>query len=340
MRPQLLLVFTILLAFSVQCKTEKNNKLLVPKQANEFIHIYKPDGDLFFGPTTENLNENEYYEEWVPNDHTFVKGDDGLWHIFGITHPLVMTNPLKDGIHEGEYASFHAVSLVKSFKETLVEDHYIDQAKVLPPKERPGEVLANHAPYIIKKDGVFQMVYGHSPIRLAVSKDLYNWTPKGNLFQNHKNNKNLEELFGDARDPNVLEHQGTYYITYCSTKSVRMRESKDFIHWSEEKIILNLEAFDPESPSLIFHNGTFYLFVCSWDGNWDQKEIVGAYQHKTYVMQSDNIYDFGTDHEQTVAQLNGHAPEIFQDEDGQWYISSVEWPNRGVSVDKLDWVTK
>ncbi|MEJ2383420.1 MAG: hypothetical protein P8Y54_03385, partial [Xanthomonadales bacterium] len=36
--------------------------------------------------------------------------------------------------------------------------------------------------------------------------------------------------------------------------------------------------------------------------------------------------------------LKSHAPEIFQDETGNWYISSVEWPNRGVSVDKLEWV--
>jgi arabinan endo-1,5-alpha-L-arabinosidase len=36
--------------------------------------------------------------------------------------------------------------------------------------------------------------------------------------------------------------------------------------------------------------------------------------------------------------LNAHAAEIFQGENGQWYISSVEWPYRGVSVDKLYWI--
>ena len=73
---------------------------------------------------------------------------------------------------------------------------------------------------------------------------------------------------------------------------------------------------------------------------FNEEEIVIAYQHKTYVLNSDNTLDFGTDDEKKVTILNAHAPEIFQDEEGQWYISSVEWPNRGVSVDKLEWVTQ
>ena len=74
--------------------------------------------------------------------------------------------------------------------------------------------------------------------------------------------------------------------------------------------------------------------MCSWDGVWDRKEIQGAYQHKTYVYQSYDPLDFGNE---AITTLNSHAPEIFQDEEGQWYISSVEWPNRGVSVDRLTW---
>ncbi|GAF05524.1 family 43 glycosylhydrolase [Saccharicrinis fermentans] len=331
------ILYIVILLLFIQCKSDSKDKLLVPKQENKFVWIYKPAGDYFFGPDTEFLKEGQWYDEWVPNDHTFVKGEDGKWHIFGITHPLVMSDPLSKGIHDGEYASFHAISSKNSFKESVEEYHYKDLPKILSPQERPGEILANHAPYIIKNDGFFQMVYGHSPIRLAVSSDLMNWKPKGNLFSLEDGKGDEKKLFGDARDPNLLYHEGTYYIVYCSTKSVRMRISKNLKAWSEEKIILRTESYDPESPSLIFYNNTFYLFVCSWDGIWDQKEIVGAYQHKTYVLQSDDILDFGKDHEKEVTVLNAHAPEIFQDEEGQWYISSVEWPNRGVSVDKLWW---
>ena len=324
----------------VQCKNKEQDIVYVPSQSNEFVWVYKPAGDYFFGPDTEYLKEGQWYDEWVANDHTFVKEKDGKWHIIGITHPLVESDPLNAGIHDGEYASFHAVSSTSNFKETMEEGHYSDLPKILPPKERPGEVFANHAPYIIKKDGLYQMVYGHSPIRLAVSADLYKWETKGNLFSEHHEDRDPDLLFGDARDPNLLFHDGTYYIIYCSTKSVNLRTSTDFVNWSEPKTILKTEKFDPESPSLIYFNDSYYLFVCSWDGIWDQKEIVGAYQHKTYVLLSDDPLNFGTDAEMQVAILNSHAPEIFQDEDGQWYISSAEWPNRGVSVDKLTWVEK
>lgn len=299
----------------------------VPSQANEYVCVYKPAGDRFFGPDTANLKEGRWYDEWVPNDHTFVKDDKGIWHIFGITHPLVATDPLSKGIHEGEYASFHAISSATTFKETLQTHHYSDLPKILTPRDRPGEVLANHAPYIVRKGGLYHMVYGHSPIRLAVSSDLSKWTPKGTLFA---------EPDG-ARDPSLLLHDGTYYIVYCSVKCVRLRSSRDLIHWSPARTIFKADSFDPESPSLIWFKDSFYLFVCSWDGIWDQKDIQGAYQHKTYVLHSDDPMNFGADRERQVAVLNSHAPEIFQDEDGQWYISSVEWPYRGVSVDKLQW---
>lgn len=108
--------------------------------------MYKPTGDYFFGPDTDYLKEGQWYDEWVPNDHTFVKDKEGKWHIIGITHPLVESNPLQAGIHDGEYASFHAISSAANFKEVLVEHHFSDLPKILPPKERPGEILANHAP--------------------------------------------------------------------------------------------------------------------------------------------------------------------------------------------------
>ena len=236
-------------------------------------------------------------------------------------------DPAYGGIHQGEYASFHAAASVKSFESSLEKHHYCDLPKILPPKQRPGEPLANHAPYIVRKNGLYYMVYGPSPIRLAVSKDLSNWEPKGELFSQE----------GGARDPNLLLHDGRYYISYCSQRSVLTRTSKDLKNLSKPTTIFTADSFDPESPSLVFHNDTFYLFVCSWDGVWDRKDVQGAYQHKTYVYQSDNLLDFGVGDEKVITTLNSHAPEIFMGEDGQWYISSVEWPNRGVSVDRLYW---
>ena len=94
----------------------------------------------------------------------------------------------------------------------------------------------------------------------------------------------------------------------------------------------------PESPTLIRYNDTFYLFVCGWNGIWDRKELQGAYQHNTYVYQSDDPEKFDAD--AVLTTLDAHAPEIIRDEKGNWYISSVQWPNRGVSVAPLRWKEK
>ena len=171
------------------------------------------------------------------------------------------------------------------------------------------------------------MIYGPSPIRLAVSGDLKKWDLKGTLFTEEKG----------ARDPSLLLHKGLYHMVYCSERSVLLRTSEDLLHWSSPSTIYRAYLYDPESPSLIYYEGTFYLFVCSWNGVWDGKEIQGAYQHVTYVLHSEDPYDFGKDRARQIATLNSHAPEIFQDESGAWFISSVEWPNRGVSVDRLFW---
>ncbi len=313
------------LLLSVACQSEQTP--LIPPQDNKFVCVYKPAGDHFFGPTTKYLEEGKWYDEWVPNDHTFINDESGKWHIFGITHPLVETTPLNLGIHDGEFASFHAISSATTFDQTIEESHYKDLPKILSPYDRPNEIRPNHAPYVIKKDGLYTMVYGHSPIRLATSPDLMEWTPQGELFSDSEG----------ARDPNILYHDGVYYITYCSLRCVKMVSSTDMKNWSTPKVILQTEDFDPESPSLIYTNDTFYLFVCLWTGNWDQKEIVGAYQHNAHVYQSDDLTNFGIGDEKQIATLNAHAPEIFQDEAGNWYISSVEWPYRGVSIDRLYW---
>ena len=116
-----------------------------------------------------------------------------------------------------------------------------------------------------------------------------------------------------------------------------MVKSNDLIHWNKPQTILKTNKFDPESPSLIFYENSFYLFVCAWEDDWDGKEIQGVYTHKAYVYNSDDLTNFGIEGEKGITVLNSHASEIFQGEYGQWYISSVEWPFRWVSIDKLVW---
>lgn len=90
------------------------------------------------------------------------------------------------------------------------------------------------------------------------------------------------------------------------------------------------KGVDPASHSIVRYNNTFYLCVCGWNGIWDRKKLQGAHQHVTYVYQSDNPLTF--DLEDEVTTINAHAPEILQDEEGDWYISRMAWPYRGVSI--------
>ena len=60
-----------------------------------------------------------------------------------------------------------------------------------------------------------------------------------------------------------------------------------------------------------------------------------AYDNRTFVVRSPDPLDFH--HVPCVAQLQAHAPEVSRDEDGDWFISSVEWPKRGFSIAPLAW---
>lgn len=292
-----------------------------PRIEGEYVPVYKPAGDIFPGPDEAELREGEFYDEWVPNDHCFVTDDHGRWHAFGITHPLTGL----DNVHAGENQSFHAVAPEGNLTDVLREGAWKDLPKVLPPAARTGEIRPNHAPYIVKHDDLYYMIYGPTPLRYATSRDLLKWTPRGELCNAPA-----------GRDPNILFWNDTYHILICATTDVRMAVSKDLVHWEGQRSILTMDCnVAPESPTLIRHNGTFYLFVCAWDGIWDKNDLQGAYQHITHVYQSDDPSRFDINKE--VARLNAHAPEIFQDEVTNWYISSVEWPHRGVSIARLVW---
>ncbi len=319
----LIVILSMAGCVSDPCSNETETPLLVPVRSGDYVHIYRPQPDVFPGPDTAELVAGQVYDEWVPNDHCFVKGPDDLWHAFGITHPKTSVYR----VHDGEHQSFHARSPKDTLRKSIKPSTWKDLPKILPPAERPGEIRENHAPYIVKKDGLYYMIYGPSPLRYATSEDLYQWTVRGPLDNSPP-----------GRDPSVFFWQGKYYLITCGNHQVYMASSKDLIHWEDQRVILKMEGIDPESPSMVIHNGTFYLFVCGWNGIWDKKDISGAYQHITYVYQSDTPFEFNFGHELT--RLDAHAPEIIRDEKGRWYMSSVEYPNRGVSIAPLKWITQ
>jgi beta-fructofuranosidase len=306
---------------------ERNGKALpkpaaAPRIGGPYVHVYAPGPDIFPGPDSEHFEAGRSYAEWVPNDHAILKGADGRWHALGITHPKPPADA--QGVHEAEWLLFHAVSPEGRLKEQLREGAWRDAPKVLAPADRPGEVRECYAPSIVQKDGIYHMFYGPNPLRMAASGDLYTWKPTGALF-NQK---------GGVRDPCVVCHGGRYVVYYVTGRSVLARTSPDLRAWNGEpvEVFRMRRGGEPESPTVVERDGQFYLFWCLWDA---ADKVNGSYDNRTFVFRSGDPLDFHA--APCVAQLQAHAPEIFRDEDGDWFLSSVEWPKRGVSIAPLIW---
>lgn len=302
----------------------KGQTLLVPCVVGDWIHVYRPAGDVFPGPDSPRFKTGRHYADWQVNDHAILKGPDGRWHAIGITHPAVAAG--EPNPHEAEWLSFHAVSSVGRLKQTLLPGAWKDQPKLLHPADRPGESKEHHSPFIIRHGDEYRMLYGPSPIRYATSKDLWHWTPRGPLFRQE----------GGARDPSVLYHNGTYYLSYTTKLSILVRTSRDLVHWSGPTTVFSLdpdETGGPESPTLLALRGGFYLIWCRWDAKLSAVGL--SYQDRSFVYYSDDPMNFRD--RAPVAELPGHAPELFQDEDGDWWISSAERPVRGVSLAAVKW---
>jgi hypothetical protein len=116
------------LAFGDACAGEgppspgKDSKVSVPRIASDYVNVYQPAGDVLPGPNVAELIAGRFYDDWVPNDHCFVRDESGRWHAFGITHPLTDVS----NIHAGEHLLFHAMAPPGALKEALREGSWKD----------------------------------------------------------------------------------------------------------------------------------------------------------------------------------------------------------------------
>ena len=302
-----------------------SSKIVIPKIIGEWKHVYQPQGDIFSGPDSQRFKTGMNYPNWQVNDHFILKGNDNRWHALGITHPAIEPGPNEKNPHEAEWFLFHAVAAKGKLNDNLSKGSWLDKTKVLPPSERPNELREIHSPHILAYKKGYFMVYGHSPMRYALSKDLYKWQPKGELFR---------EAEG-ARDPFILKHGEVYYMSYTSGQKILMRTSVNLLKWSSPVTIFELQKEEKggaESPQILLMNGGFYLIFCRWDASLTNF----SYQNKSYVYYSTDIFNFKN--RKPIAEIEGHAPEFFRDENGDWWISSAERPYRGVSIAPIKWM--
>jgi beta-fructofuranosidase len=287
----------------------------IPKVVGRYVNIYKPQADRYTLPNATSgamtYVQGQTYQDWRTNDHSFIKGPDGAWHCFGITRPWVSG----DNGHSGEGLCFHAVAPVGTFDQVVAFQAWRDVEKI-----QVGD--CGWAPAVVRVGQRYALIGSH--LGCAMSDDLYAWTDQGRL-----------DIQGGDRDPHVMLWNGVYHLVRCDGNGVNLVTSTDFLHWTDPVTIFRpaIASHQTESPVLIPYDGRFYLFWTLWD---TEDLTTSGYCPRTFVHCSDTPTDFQG--RPAIAEFMAHAPEIIQGESGAWYLSSADYPHRGVSMAQLAWV--
>lgn len=292
-------------------------------------------------------------EHWHVNDHCFMRGPDGTWHMFGI----VAANP---GFPAPLNALGHATA------KELLQPRWVAAA---PPFERDDEEVL-WAPHVISHQGVYHMFYcsgspssrehpqPRSPqqwtISLRTSKDLWQWSPRIELAMGNPRTGFAPFRDGfQARDPMVLwdPDAQAWAMYYTATERptggnhiVACRTSTDLRHWSERRVAyrdahLGTDFGPTESPFVVRRGNDDFLFIGPRPysrpfpnrHNWEHPGYVGTdvFRSRRRGQWSD------ADH---VGHIRAHALEVVQDEKGQWYVSSAGIGQGGLYLAELHWV--
>jgi len=266
---------------------------------------------------------------WYINDHTFIRAEDGTWHLFGITH----AEP-PNGLDEKIFAHATAPDLLGPWTK---------HPPVLPYDKDAGETHM-WAPYVLRSGDKYWMYYcggganasggeddAKYRIQLATSTDLFTW-------ERSPDNPMVVDGF-DARDPMVLKVDDQWVLYYCATiapggggnHTVAAYTSQDLTHWSNKKEVFihpekGYSGGPTESPFVVNRNGKYYLFVCTNVG-----------YNETAVYESDSAFHW--DIANLVGKFPAHAAEVVVTPDDKWYVSRAGWSQGGVYLAELTWMT-
>lgn len=262
-------------------------------------------------------------QSWYINDHCFIQGKDGTWHLFGITQ----TDPAKP-MSETNFA--HATA------RSLLQQPWKKQPFALTvARQAPWHEVILWAPCVVSNDDLYYMFYcagakDHSKyqIHLATSPDLYTWT---------RSPKNPMVVDGfDARDPFVLRVKGKWVMYYAATSKpegghhiVAYVTSDDLLTWTNRGVAFTDPSVGTfggptESPFVVRHGNYYYLFIGP-RGGYDG----------TDVFRSRNPFAWSITNK--VGHIAAHAAEVVRDDDGKWYVSRAGWGRGGVYLAPLIW---
>lgn len=279
----------------------------LPVQSGEFIKIYDP-----------SVGENA---PWYINDHCFIRGRDGVWHMYGITH----VEPLGP-MDEHNFSHAVAGSMTQRPWQKLPFALTVDPT---------WNEVHLWAPHVIEHDGLYYMYYcagdldnSKYKIHLATSEDLIHW-------QRHPKNPMIVDGY-DARDPYILRVGQEWAMYYTATSEpkggnhiVACQTSRDLLTWGNRRVVFTDPAKGTwggptESPTVIRRGKTYYLFIGPRD----------TYRG-TCVYKSQDPFHW--DIKDLAGQINAHAAEVIRDSRGQWYVSHCGWGQGGVYLAPLYW---
>jgi len=264
-------------------------------------------------------------KRWYINDHTFIRAEDGQWHLFGITHR--------------EPANAQQEKFLAHATAPALMGPWTKQASVLRVDEKQNETVV-WAPYVLRHEELYWMYYcaggrDHAKyhIHLATSSDLLNW-------KRHPANPMVGDGY-DARDPMVLpfENQrfGNEWLLYYTATStpkggnhtVKVVAGRDLSHWGNSREVFRdaetgTYGGPTESPFVVARNGKYYLFVCTNHG-----------YNETAVYASETPFHW--DAANLVGKFPAHAAEVIQTPEGKWFVSRAGWGQGGVYLAELSW---
>jgi len=281
------------------------------------------------------------------NDHCFVAGEDGTFHLFHIVGPVG-----KGCYDQGSEVRFgHAVSRDLSVWQGQDDILGTDAAS----RHEPHHVFA---PYVCSRGGEHFLFYAgiNQEVRmesmcLARSKDLFDWCkhPFNPVFRPSRHWAEHDPGSGTwacCRDAHVLAHPRyghiLYYVTWIKGAGSRLvalgaAVSDDLISWQDAGPVMVREMASEhattsmESPCVVARRGLYYLF----------------YKHRdaTRLVVSDDPLKF-TDKCDAWFSI-AHAAEVFE-AGGRSYLSSCSRDlldlrhaksdrTRGLFLACLDW---